>query len=125
MTHYLIENNDHSLAIEDVELSLMKHFLILGAKRGNLQCELQVVENWSHEGPGVWSEVDFQYLVLRKELIKHTEEIIRSIGERISTDYLNRYVIDVVNEWDNPQSTLQIINKLQEILKFFIVPKNA
>jgi len=117
MGHHIFVNEPSVLVIEDGDLELARHFLILGAMDLGLDEAGKAIERWEWNGPGVWINVETRVLVDHPAIFEAAVQAIDRLGTTIDVAYLKTKLRRFGTIWLRPQEVrlvVQNINRLRQ-----------
>ena len=116
MGHHFLEVWGRTKSINDLDLFMVHHFLMLSAKELQLAKAIQSLAAWRWEGPGVWEDVNIEEVCNSPRLFETAEKLVETFGKEIPSSYLNKLSPKGVR-FEN-QSTHRIIDILRDLENF-------
>src|SRR5215471_19871486 len=90
MGHHLFIHDEKSLPMRDLDVALVRHFLVEGASQVGDQSLGSALSGWEYQGPGVWIGIDETVLVGQRAVFAAGINVAEKIGDEIPVDYLNK-----------------------------------
>jgi hypothetical protein len=106
--------------MRDLDVALVRHFLIEGAKRTGEPSLVDAIADWEYQGPGVWIGVAETALADHPAVFEAATEVVQQLGDIVPLDYLTENVRLSGAQWLEPQKTSEVvacIRGLQEHLR--------
>lgn len=128
MGHEILVYRDKHAIIHDMDLWMIRHFLVVEAEETDKPGLASFVAGWNRIGPGVFLGMDFDdYLRGEQDkvegfvtLIQDTRQRIKLFGLVIPLDYLEANVNLALLKFLSDQSTDRLIRQLTKIQDLFI-----
>jgi hypothetical protein len=105
--------------MQDGDVELVRHFLILGAKDVGLLELAQTIERWEVLGPGVWVDVEPEVLAAHPTVFDAAVRTLEQFGDTVDIRYLNTELQRFCTAWHAPQKVARIsaeLNRLKQLI---------
>ena len=121
MAHHLFMRGRRCLAVADADLALIKHLFLSGCAAINNQELLRSVSSWTFHGPGVWTDIEADYLAKDPRVFSAAIAFLSNFEGSIPADYLNLNAHLPGLIWQVPQGTERIAGTIADIRDLLII----